>query len=237
VGWKGVSLWLLGFSRRRRKGFRLETGLALPTEAVRRTLSFGREINVENPDNSRCWCGRAARRTDGQDRGLGFDAAAAAERRGTCAKSGIEGVHMQRLVLIGIFSVFFALVSTGADDEPLQGFTRESSVAERQWEAKFRAIPSPENQREYMRRLSACPHHVGSPYDKENAEWILSKFKEWGWNAQMETFDVLFPTPKERLLEMVEPTRFTAKLQEPVLSADPTSNQQNEQLPTYNAYS
>ena len=88
-----------------------------------------------------------------------------------------------------------------------------------------------------MRRLSARPHHVGSPYDKENAEWILSKYKEWGWDAKIEIFEVLFPTPKERLLEMVAPTKFTAKLQEPVVAADPTSNQQNEQLPSYNAYS
>jgi N-acetylated-alpha-linked acidic dipeptidase len=144
---------------------------------------------------------------------------------------------MRLFVLIGIFSVVLASVSTGADGEPLQGFTRDSSAAERQWETKFRAIPSPQDQREYMRRLSAHPHPVGSPYDKENAEWILSKFKQWGWNAQIETFDVLFPTPKQRLLEMVEPTRFTAKLQEPALPADPTSSQQNEQLPTYNAYS
>ena len=88
-----------------------------------------------------------------------------------------------------------------------------------------------------MRRLSARPHHVGSAYDKENAEWILSKFKEWGWDAKIETFTVLFPTPKERVLEMVAPTHFTAKLQEPPLAVDPTSNQQSEQLPSYNAYS
>jgi N-acetylated-alpha-linked acidic dipeptidase len=88
-----------------------------------------------------------------------------------------------------------------------------------------------------MRRLTARPHHVGSPYDKENAEWILSKFKEWGWDAKIETFDVLFPTPRERLLEMIEPTRFTAKLQEPQLPVDPTSKQQSEQLPSYNVYS
>jgi len=144
---------------------------------------------------------------------------------------------VRRIALIGLFLIFVASVSTGADDQPLQGFTRGSSVSERQWENKFREIPSPQNQREYMRRLSARPHHVGSPYDEENAEWILSKFKEWGWNAQMETFDVLFPTPKQRLLEMVEPTRFTAKLNEPPQSLDPTSSQQNEQLPTYNAYS
>ena len=88
-----------------------------------------------------------------------------------------------------------------------------------------------------MRRLSARPHHVGSPYDKDNAEWILARFKEWGLDAHIETFDVLFPTPKVRLLEMVEPTKFTAKLEEPALAVDPTSNQKSEQLPTYNAYS
>ena len=88
-----------------------------------------------------------------------------------------------------------------------------------------------------MRRLSARPHHVGSPYDKDNAEWILSKFKEWGFEAKIETFNVLFPTPKVRVVEMLQPTRFQAKMQEPVLPSDPTSGQTAEQLPTYNAYS
>ena len=105
------------------------------------------------------------------------------------------------------------------------------------WEAKFRAIPQPANIKEYMRRLSARPHHLGSPYDKDNAEWMLAKFKEFGWDAQIETFYVLFPTPKTRLLEMTAPAKFTAKLDEPVVAVDPTSNQKAEQLPTYNAYS
>jgi N-acetylated-alpha-linked acidic dipeptidase len=136
-----------------------------------------------------------------------------------------------------LFTFFLGVVSTGAENEPLQGFTSAASAAERDWEAKFRAIPSPDNQREYMRRLSAHPHNVGTAYDKENAQWILAQFKEWGWDAKIETFTVLYPTPKERVLEMVAPTRFTAKLQEPALSVDPTSNQQSEQLPSYNAYS
>ena len=145
---------------------------------------------------------------------------------------------MRRMAITAILMAFLlGLVSTGAEDEPLQGFTRAGSATEREWESKFRALPSPDNQREYMRRLSARPHHVGSAYDKENAEWILSKYKEWGWDAKIETFTVLFPTPKERVLEMLAPTHFTAKLQEPPLAVDPTSNQQSEQLPSYNAYS
>src|SRR5471032_823658 len=105
------------------------------------------------------------------------------------------------------------------------------------WDAKFRELPQASNIRASMERMSARPHHVGSPYDKDNAEWLLARFKEAGWDAQIETFSVLFPTPTERVLELLEPTRFTAKLEEPVVAVDPTSNQKSEQLPIYNAYS
>src|SRR5579872_2021021 len=152
-------------------------------------------------------------------------------------RATVQSMTRRAAILAALFVFLLSLVSTGAQDAPLRGFTAASSATEREWETKFRALPSTENLRESMRRLSAHPHHVGSPYDKENAEWILSKYKEWGWDAKIETFLVLFPTPKERVLEMVSPTRFTAKLQEPPLSVDPTSSQQSEQLPSYNAYS
>jgi N-acetylated-alpha-linked acidic dipeptidase len=134
--------------------------------------------------------------------------------------------------------VVVALAAAAAEEPaPLEGYSAEAARAERVWEGKLRAIPATANLREYMQRLSARPHHVGSAYDKENAEWILSKFKEWGLDAHIETFDVLFPTPKERVVELLEPSKFVAKLQEPTVPQDPTSNQQDEQLPTYNAYS
>ena len=120
---------------------------------------------------------------------------------------------------------------------PLHGYFGDSSRAERDWEAKFRALPDTANLRADMQRLTSHPHHVGSPYDKDNAEWILAQLKAWGLDAQIEPFDVLFPTPRERSLELVEPTKFTAKLQEPSVPGDPTSSQQDEQLPSYNAYS
>ncbi len=118
-----------------------------------------------------------------------------------------------------------APVAMPQENAALRGYAADSARAERDWEAKFRAIPDPANLRAYMQRLTARPHHVGSPYDKDNAEWILAKLKEWGLDAQIETFDVLFPTPKERLLEMVAPSQFTAKLEEPTVAGDPTSGQ------------
>jgi len=148
----------------------------------------------------------------------------------------------RRIILASFLLGGISLAPVGshviADDQPLYGYSAESSRAERQWEEKLRAIPSPENLRAYMQRLSAHPHHVGSPYDKDNAEWLLAKYKEFGLDAHIEQFDVLFPTPKERVVELVEGgPKFMAKLQEPTLPQDPTSGQKDEQLPTYNAYS
>jgi N-acetylated-alpha-linked acidic dipeptidase len=141
-----------------------------------------------------------------------------------------------RLFLL-IVSCFLLLAAFPETEQPLNGYSAASSRTQRDWETKFRAVPEPQNLRDYMQRLAARPHHVGSPYDKDNAEWMLAKFKEWGLDANIEIFDALFPTPKVRVVELVEPTKFTAKLQEPALAIDPTSDQQAEQLPTYNAYS
>lgn len=129
-----------------------------------------------------------------------------------------------------------ALVPLPADAPP-RGFFPQSAQAERDLEARFKTMPDAGHMREAMRRLSARPHHVGSPYDKDNAEWILAQFKSYGWDAHIENFDVLFPTPVDRVVELVSPTTFKASLQETALPDDPTSNQQSEQLPSYNAYS
>lgn len=122
-------------------------------------------------------------------------------------------------------------------EQPLRGFFPQSVQAERNLETRFKAMPDPGRMREAMRRLTARPHHVGSPYDKENAEWIVDQFKSYGWDAHIENFDVLFPTPIERVVELVAPTTFKAALQETPVAGDPTSSQQAEQLPSYNAYS
>ena len=119
----------------------------------------------------------------------------------------------------------------------LLGFNTQSSATELALETKFDSFLKAENLRERMRILAARPHHVGSAYDKQNAEFILAQYKSWGFDAQIESFDVLFPTPKTRVLEMTAPEKFTAKLQEPALKEDATSNQQSEQLPVYNAFS
>ncbi|MEA2176139.1 MAG: hypothetical protein QOD00_3731 [Blastocatellia bacterium] len=141
------------------------------------------------------------------------------------------------LVICCLSLAMLAQAAPQTDERPLLGFERGHAAEERALEARFDASLKKDNLREWMKRLSARPHHIGSPYGKENASFIAAQFRSWGYETEIEQFDVLFPTPKTRLLELVQPEKFTARLSEPALSEDPTSDQSAEQLPVYNAYS
>jgi len=119
----------------------------------------------------------------------------------------------------------------------LFGFTQTGSAEQRSLERKFDSYLTANNLRDWMKRLSARPHHLGSKYGKDNAEFIAAQFKSWGFDTKIEEFEVLFPTPKTRIVEMTAPEKFSLKLSEPPVKGDETSGQQKEQLPTYNAYS
>ncbi|HSE40235.1 MAG TPA: PA domain-containing protein, partial [Acidobacteriota bacterium] len=124
-----------------------------------------------------------------------------------------------------------------SSDKSILGFSEKNAADQQALESKFDSQLKAENLRNWMQRLSAKPHHTGSPYDKENAEFMAQLFKSWGYQTEVETFHVLFPTPKTRVLEMVEPEKYTAGLMEPEIPEDGTSGQQKEQLPPYNAFS
>ena len=136
-------------------------------------------------------------------------------------------------------SIFlFAAAAAHAADAPVPvGFTPDGIAAQRALEARYDALLDAKNLRAWMERMSSRPHHIGSPWGKANAEFIAGLFRSWGYDTRIEEYDVLFPTPRERALEMTAPQRFVAKLDEPALTEDRTSGQKNEQLPTYNAYS
>ena len=91
----------------------------------------------------------------------------------------------------------------------------------REWEGRLLAIPSPDNVRESVRRLSARPHHVGSPTAGDNAEWILARFREWGWDAEIETFDVPLPDAEGAARRDGRARRFRLALEEPAVVRRP----------------
>ncbi len=147
---------------------------------------------------------------------------------------------MRKLASSSLVLVALALAPVAAATPPeksLQGFAPERVAGQLALEAKLDAQLSADNLRQWMQQMSARPNHVGSPQGRANAEMMVGLFRSWGYEAAIEEFHVLFPTPKVRLLEMVAPTRFTASLKEDTLAEDSTSGQTAEQLPTYNAYS
>lgn len=139
----------------------------------------------------------------------------------------------QSLILTVVILFFTQNISS---QTKISGFNATSAKAQKQLETKFDANLNRENIGKNIKILSAKPHNIGSAYDKENAEYILAQYKSFGWDAKIETFKVLFPTPKTRVLEMIAPTSYKALLKEPALKEDMTSGQE-DQLPTYNAWS
>ena len=103
-------------------------------------------------------------------------------------------------------------------------------------QARFDAQIHPDELRDWLKLLAAEPNHVGSPHDQANAEWILARFREWGWDAHIETFDVLYPTPISETLELLAPQHFEATLQERPIPDDSSATAHDPALPAYVAY-
>jgi N-acetylated-alpha-linked acidic dipeptidase len=140
---------------------------------------------------------------------------------------------MRKLIFI-LLPIFLAVTVKA---QKIMGFTDANAAKQIDWEKKFDAELKATNLDTWMKFLTSHPHHVGSPQDKANAEYMADLFRSWGYDTEISTYFVLFPTPKTRLLELLSPRPFKASLDEPVLAADKTSAQKFEQLPPYNAYS
>ena len=137
-------------------------------------------------------------------------------------------------IILGI--VLFPPVAHTQEPTAIRGFVGANIAAERDLEHRFQALPSPDNLREYMRTITAEPHHAGAPGSRKVADYILGKFKSWGLNADIEEFESLIPYPTERVVELVSPERYVAKLKEPPVDVDGDSTDAG-QLPSFNAYS
>ena len=146
----------------------------------------------------------------------------------------VSSAAIAALVGLGMAAAFAADLPPGTND--LEGFSSAAAATEAQLEQRFDADLSAAELRSWLEQMSSAPNHVGSPHDKANAEFELAKFKEWGWDASIETFSVLYPTPKEVSVELVAPTHFKALLSEPPIEGDRTSTQTRDELPPYNVY-
>jgi len=142
------------------------------------------------------------------------------------------------LACVAVTCAVGSVLPAAADTAPggaMLGFTAAGADHERDLEQRFDAQLSASEMRGWLQDLAAEPNQVGSPHDKANAESLLRQFKAWGWDAHIETFDVLYPTPRQELVEMLAPTAFKASLHEPPVAGDRTSTLGGA-LPPYNVY-
>lgn len=137
--------------------------------------------------------------------------------------------------------LLFAIALTGtpafAGNDTLLGFDKAASETERSLEARFDDDLNAADLDKWLKRMSARPHHAGSAAGKENAEFIAALFESWGFDVEIEEYEILLPTPKVREVELVAPNRFSASLTEESLSEDPSTSVREELLPPYNAFS
>jgi len=143
---------------------------------------------------------------------------------------------MKYTIALAALAFAAAQASAAAAATPMLGFTPAGADAERATEARFDANLSAAAIDARLKLLSAAPNQVGSPHDKANAEFVLGQLKSWGWDAHIETFQVLYPTPKHEELELVGPTPFKATLNEPPLAGDASSAVRENALPPYLVY-
>ncbi|HSF45577.1 MAG TPA: transferrin receptor-like dimerization domain-containing protein [Chitinophagaceae bacterium] len=134
-------------------------------------------------------------------------------------------------------TLFFLFISISGFAQKISGFSDADAATQIRWEKKFDSLLSTANQDQWMKFMTSKPHHVSSPHGKATAEFMANLFRQWGYDTKIETFHVLFPTPKTRALELLGSKPFKAKLEEPVLKEDRTSGVKTDMLPTYNAYS
>jgi N-acetylated-alpha-linked acidic dipeptidase len=121
--------------------------------------------------------------------------------------------------------------------EALLGFGSAEGLTQQQLEAKFDAQLNSSEMDQWLRFLSNAPHHVGTEKGLENVEFIAEKFRSWGFDTEIVQYDILFPSPRNRELELVAPNRYTATLTEDPLTEDPSTSSVKDLLPPYNAFS
>jgi N-acetylated-alpha-linked acidic dipeptidase len=102
------------------------------------------------------------------------------------------------------------------------GFTPSAAAHEIELENKFKAIPSPDEERRQHKIFTAEPHVAGSPRNNELARYIADEWRNEGLeDVIIRRYDVYGSNPKSTFLEMVAPVHYRAGLRELPIPGDP----------------
>jgi len=147
---------------------------------------------------------------------------------------------MRLFLSVFLFSLVFTISLLGSlalADGQLLGFDETTSTVQHELETIFDSHIDRTEMDEWLREFSSEAHHVGSPKGKKNADALAALFRSWNYAVEISEYQVLFPEPLTRELELLYPYQFTASLTEDSLEEDPSTSVIDNLLPPYNAFS
>ncbi|WP_241093491.1 transferrin receptor-like dimerization domain-containing protein [Xanthomonas sp.] len=123
-----------------------------------------------------------------------------------------------------------------AQPAPPPGYDAAAADAQRALEARFDAALQGADYRGWLKQWSSAPNQVGAPHNLENARDLQARLRSYGWDARIEQYEVLWPSPRSAALELLGAQPYVARLKEPPLPGDSTSTQTQDVLPPYVIY-
>ena len=129
-------------------------------------------------------------------------------------------------VLLSALLIFVLTITSvqSQDNSSILGFTSSHAAKENETEQKFKAIPSPDEERRQHRIFTAEPHLAGSKRNNDLATYIAEQWRKQGLeDVIVRRYDVYATAPKSSFLEMVAPVPYRASLREEPYPQDPDS--------------
>jgi N-acetylated-alpha-linked acidic dipeptidase len=137
--------------------------------------------------------------------------------------------------------VIILVLLSGAWQRPeaqLFGFARSRVKLHQDLERRFMKLPSADRIRDAHHLLTDKPHLAGSARDRELAEWVRDRFRDFGLDdVAITTHEVLLPWPEEVSVEMTAPRPWRASMREEPIPGDRYSSAPLEEIGLpYHAY-
>jgi len=153
-------------------------------------------------------------------------------------------MKQRRILAPLVIAILLALLTTSVapwenkkQEQPIAGFTLQSSRQQRSLEARLASIPQPLMCRSYLRYLTDEPHMAGTERNYQLALYVRDKFKEFGLDeVSLVEYQVLLSYPKEIVVEMIAPKPYRATLREEGYFSDKDSDDSRVSI-GFNAYS
>jgi N-acetylated-alpha-linked acidic dipeptidase len=146
-------------------------------------------------------------------------------------------IHILAATISVALLLFVAARADRAQDTTaITGFAPARVAAERKLEEKLRGIPDAAHAESNLRHLTSEPHMAGTEASHRVAEWLRDQYRSFGFDAEIVTYSVWLPQPREVTLELTKPV--SQKLASPEQPIDVDKDTFDKRvIPAFNIYS